>query len=196
MNKSAALCLDDHSKDTKGKPHKPPSNPPYQKDKPTCKFCHNEGHTEDVCRKKKLRQKTGAEKGGKYEKPKPKMGGTDVLALVANHPAKTPGQLYVLDSGASIHASHDHSAMTDLRPCQEIIQRCGTGTPLIVKEIGTLSLRLKTNTGGELTLKFKDTYYSKDFSYNLISVSKLLENGHSVSISSKNHGISIQKEEI
>ncbi|KAJ1483175.1 hypothetical protein T484DRAFT_1801499 [Baffinella frigidus] len=53
----------------------------------------------------------------------------------------------------------------------------------------------KTDSGGIMTLEFKDTYYSKEFAFNLISVPKLLENGHSVTMSQVFHGISIRNEE-
>ena len=62
MNKaSAALYLDDHSKDNKGKQgghekpsYKTQSKPSYQKDTPTCIFFHNEGHTEEFAGRRRL----------------------------------------------------------------------------------------------------------------------------------------------
>ena len=135
--------------------------------------------------------------GDKY-KGKFKLGGTEIVALTTATAAvaakETSGQ-YILDSGASIHATNDRKALHDVRPCNEEIQSCGKQGPrLKVKEVGTLRITLLTDSGSQMTLEFENCYFSDQFVHNLISVSRLLENGHSVVMTQEHHGISLKRE--
>ena len=214
MNQAnSALYMSNDERPFKPKPGGKPKQPPYAKtsdqNTKTCRYCKKEGHAEHECRKKKWAEKEAGAKGkpnySKGDAKGKKMGGTEIVSLVAGRvtSAKTIAvaskkpDVFILDSGASIHATNDKSRLHDMRPCQEVIQGCGTqGPPLTVTEIGTLRLDLRTDTGGQMTLEFKDCYFSNSFAYNLISVPKLLENGHSVTMSKSHTGISVCKNEV
>ena len=176
---------------------------PQGQDKKDCSYCGKPNHKAAECRKKKFDENNKGPKktyppstGDKY-KGKFKQGGTEIVALTTSTVAvaakETSGQ-YLLDSGASIHATNERNALHNVRPCHEEIQSCGTQGPLLqVKEIGTLRITLQTDSGSQMTLEFENCYFSEQFAYNLISVSRLLKKGHSVVTTQEHHGLSLER---
>lgn len=185
-------------------PYKAGTAKPQGQDKNLCSYCGKPNHKVSDCRKKKWDEdnkgpkKTYAKNGEKGKGSKYKQGGTEIVALVGTTIAvasKEKDDCYILDSGASIHATNSRENLHDIRPCNEEIQSCGTeGPPLTVKEIGTLRITLLTDSGSQMTLEFANTYFSAQFAYNLISVPRLLDQGHSVVMTQNHHGISLHRD--
>ncbi|KAM2101643.1 hypothetical protein ACFX1T_000002 [Malus domestica] len=85
---------------------------------------------------------------------------------------------WIFDSGASQHICNSLQGLTGSRTLRngEMIVRVGNGTKISAKAIGTYMLKLPY---GEV-LKLKNCLYFPSCIKNLISISKLLRDGHSV----------------
>ena len=189
---SAALYLSDDKFQKPNAPFKKSERKPPTQTEIKCSYCGKANHTFEQCRKRISEEAASAGKKTTFQvdKQKPKMGGTQIVALAASEEFQIQKK-YALDSGATVHAVCDRSSLTDIRDCNHTIQGIG-GKSILVKEIGTMTLKLQTDTGGEIHLQFEDVFYSQEFSFNLISVSKLLEKGHTIVLTSADQGISLQ----
>ena len=174
---------------TKGK-GKAKSGKKSQKKKGTCTYCSKDGHTEDVCYKKKcdIAVKDGMEK----PKEKVKEEKTELVARVAQVDGNSPLPLclfmaqnqmdkaticdWIIDSGASAHMSCQHKWFTMYRqlvPPQSIT--VGNRTSIPVMGIGCICINLKLDGGHTATTVIHDVYHVPDLDRNLLSVSYLAE---------------------
>ncbi|KAM2242325.1 hypothetical protein ACFX1S_009299 [Malus domestica] len=85
---------------------------------------------------------------------------------------------WIFDSGASQHICNSLQGLTGSRTLRngEMIVRVGNGTKIFAKAIGTYMLKLPS---GEV-LELKNCLYFPSSIKNLISISKVLQDGHSI----------------
>ena len=86
----------------------------------------------------------------------------------------------VIDSGASSHMFFDQSLFFDFGEETQRKVKIANGTFLQVKGVEKSSLLLLDKDGIERCVTFSDCLLLPDHSYNLISVSKLRQNGAQV----------------
>jgi len=174
---------------TKGK-GKAKSGKKGQKKKATCTYCSKDGHTEDVCYKKKcdVATKDGTDKS----KEKPKEEKTELAARVAQVDGNSPPPLHlfvaqnqtdkatacdwIIDSGASAYMSCQRKWFMTYRqlvPPQPVTVRNGMSIPAV--GIGHIHVNLKLDGRCTSTTVIRDVYYIPDLDGNLLSVSYLAE---------------------
>ena len=174
---------------TKGK-GKAKSGKKSQKKKGTCTYCSKEGHTENVCFKKKCN--VAAKDGTDKLKEKPKEEKTELAARVTQVDRNSPPPLHlflarnqmnkatthdwIIDSGASAHMLCQHKWFTTYRllvPPQSITVGNRMSIPAV--GIGCITVDLKLDGGRMSTTVIRDIYYMPDLDGNLLSVSYLAE---------------------
>ena len=174
---------------TKGK-GKAKSGKKSQKKKGTCTYCSKEGHTEDVCFKKKCDVATKDRMDKSKEKPKEEK--TELAARVTqvdrnsppplrlfvarNQTDKATGHDWIIDSGASAHMLCQRKWFTTycwLVPPQSVT--IGNRTSIPAVGIGRIRINLKLDGGHTVTTIIRDVYYVPDLDGNILSVSYLAE---------------------
>ena len=159
-----------------------------QKKKGTCTYCLKDGHTEEVCYKKKC--DAAAKDGMDKLKEKPKEEKTELVAHLAQMDRDSPPPLrlfmaqnfmdkttmcdWIIDSGASAHMSCQCKWFTtfcQLVPPQSVTVGNGMSIPAV--GIGHISIDLKLDGDHMTTTIIRDIYYVPDLDRNLLSVSYL-----------------------
>ena len=165
---------------TKGK-GKTKSGKKSQKKKGTCTYCSKEGHTEDVCFKKKCN--IAAKDGMGKSKDKTKEEKTKLAAHVAQVDGNSPPPLclflaqnqmkkatkhnWIIDSGASAHMLCQHKWFTTyhwLVPPQSVTVGNGMSIPAV--GIGCITVDLKLDGGHISTTVICNIYYMPDLNRN------------------------------
>lgn len=86
-----------------------------------------------------------------------------------------------LDTMASIHCSGNKEMFATRHRCTPMRILCANNESIIVNQIGTVKLRVRTEEGNIVPIVIKDVYYSENVGANLLSCMKLLKE-HNFSI--------------
>ena len=168
---------------------------------PRCHFCKKFGHIQRNCPKRE-RKPEGLyqrDKNSKHRVYSTKAKTRDAegpdssseeIGLVVQHALSTgtessPRTTWIVDSGATCHVCNERSSFVDLYDLEKPLDvTLGDGHTLKATARGTVVLTMKI---GQLTRRCKlhDVLFVPNLSYNLISVSKAVEKGISVSFNER-----------
>lgn len=107
-----------------------------------------------------------------------------------------------IDSMASVHCTGNKEVFATRRRCTPIRIKCANNEYVIADQVGTVNLRVRTESGGTTTVNVQDVFYSVDLSANLLSsikltddldLSILLSKGKSILTSSKGTRIPLSR---
>ena len=87
-------------------------------------------------------------------------------------------EIWILDSGSTVHVTNSHVGITNWAKAHETII-VGSGKEVKAYHKGTVTLRI-----GESTLTLKEVLYVPKFAQNIVSVSRLVQNGNTVEFDS------------
>lgn len=137
-----------------------------------CNFCKKKGHTEPYCNKKKKEEREKKDKKGKQETEESEMA----LMAHGEEGQVTSGDVWIADSGASMHATNSIAGMFDIVPC-EIKITIGDGTGLRATHKGKKELRVIQPNNKVVSLTIKEVYYIPSLHCNLFSITSALSSG-------------------
>lgn len=139
-----------------------------KKGPPKCYTCNKIGHFASQCRTKKTFN----------NKKEEKVKGTSNRAFLASGTEENHSEWYV-DSGASAHIVNDKKWITKSVQKSDATIIAANNTNFKAKLVGTAELKV-TNGRNNSTVDVKETLYIPEATANLLSVSKIVEKGHSV----------------
>ena len=167
---------------------------------PRCHYCKKFGHIQRNCheREKKFEGSSQQTKNTRHRvntteaRSRDDNSDSDEVGLVIRH-ALSAGVDYksfgdrnwIIDSGATCHICHDHNSFVELNTLEKPLDvTLGDGHTLKAVGHGTVILILKS---GCLTRKCKlnDVLYVPELTYNLLSVSKAVEKGITVTFNER-----------
>ena len=90
---------------------------------------------------------------------------------------ETENEQWLMDSGASVHVTNNKKHMSNILPTDKTV-KVGSGEELSAKEVGTVTLK---NEKGAV-LKLKQVYWVPSFVKNVISLTKLTDEGVKVTM--------------
>ena len=88
----------------------------------------------------------------------------------------------VVDSGSTDFMFGDKRYFTEMHKVKRTIMTASKERTIEITEAGTVELLVWLKSGEPLKLRFKEVLYSKEFTANLISVSRLVENGFKIQL--------------
>jgi hypothetical protein len=172
-----------------------------RKETRTCFYCQKEGHLKRDCPEWKSKRKDAKnkEKEGKA-KDKQKSRRAAVAMISDEDPECHEGtgyreSVWLLDSGATTHATNDRSIISDLRESDTThIMVAKNGIESKVLGCGTVKLTTLDKDDEPITLILKDVLLVEDLPRNYLSVPQLTKRGHHVSFNPERTFISINGE--
>jgi hypothetical protein len=138
-----------------------------------CSYCHQKGHTVDVCR---IKQRVEAKKKGNE---------ATLKVLMAAEQSDNKGHLWIGDSGASSHMTNSNEGLYDVEESDQVII-VGNGEKLKAIKIGKLKMKTKDLNGNEVFFILNDVKYVPGLWKNLFSVGKALKEGAKLESLGKN----------
>jgi hypothetical protein len=157
-----------------------------------CAFCNFTGHTAVECRKR-LAQLAAipstsstpatapsvmlAQEAPVESKDVPHTAGYD-FALVLNISTDHNIANWVMDSGATCHATYDEADCTDVKDCA--VNITAAGSTFSVKRMGTASVQVLDTKGRVHKLTLSNCLISPLFPYKLLSLASCTNKGHTV----------------
>ena len=147
-----------------------------------CNFCRRFGHEDNKCFKKKplLNPKSSAETGESNLAEDLVFFCDGSETALTSQKCEVKEHTLVIDSGASSHMFFYRSLFFDLSEETQRKVKNANGTFSQVEGVGKVSLLLVDKEGIERCVTFSDCLSLPDHSHNLISVSKLKQNGTQV----------------
>ena len=147
-----------------------------------CNFCRRFGHEENKCFKKNplLNPKSSAETGESNLAEDLVFFRDGSETALTSRKCEVKEHTLVIDSGASSHMFFDRSLFFDFSEETQRKVKNANGTFSQVEGVGKISLLLLDKEGIERCVTFSDCLFLPDHSHNLISVSKLRQNGAQV----------------
>lgn len=159
---------------------------PVEKLKITCHYCHMEGHIRREC-KKLAKDRKQAEKKNRDTPQKVKMvknNSSEVCFAIGNRLAER--NLWFLDSGATSHMTNNATLLGELdTSCKDKIS-LADGNEVQANGIGSGVYRSLDGNGQTVDVKLKNVYHVPALTGNLLSVSKIVDEGFTV-VFEKNH---------
>ena len=153
----------------------------------TCYVCGIAGHIAKDCRKKDIafcshcKQKGHFEKACK-EKGKSLSGGPNqsLASLCAkSFTFEENRNNFVIDSGSTDHIVSDKSVFADFQEKHDIVLSPNGGQSE-VKGLGSVEIEAYNTKNQKVRLLLKDVLYVPQYKFNLLSIDKILEKGHSI----------------
>ena len=147
-----------------------------------CNFCRRFGHEENKCFKKNplLNPKSSAETGESNLAEDLVFFCDGSETALTSQKCEVKEHTLVIDSGASSHMFFDRSLFFDFSEETQRKVKNANGTFSQVEGVGKVSLLPLDKEGIECCVTFSDCLFLPDHSHNLISVSKLTQNGAQV----------------
>ena len=173
----------------------------FPKSKLICHFCGKPGHFKRNCRKwaaeKKNEQSTGS---GQKQSASPAEASDDDMEsmMITTHAFSTVSNgKWIVDSGATSHMCNDREQFVNFK---ELLNKqavtLGDGHTLDGTGIGTVKIETLLPDGNSQKCRLEKVLYLPNLSYNLLSVSKAAETGHTTSFSSTSCEIVDQKRRV
>ena len=138
-----------------------------------CGYCKRKGHTEPYCNKKK---KDEREKKSKKTKDHAPEGEMVLMAHGVNDKDMICQEIWIADSGASMHATNSKEGMYDVIPCKFKIT-IGDGTGLKATCMGKKTLKVLQPNNKTTTITMKEVYFVPGLHCNLFSITAALTSG-------------------
>lgn len=172
------------------------TSPPHLQE---CSYCHNKGHTIDVCRKRARNNNNNTAPISlsvlsEEKDPDPItttnasdedsfvgfQNGTDPFCLVfANEEAqRTHPNGWVFDSGATCCATNDKADCIDITPCK--IRVTAAGCTFDVHSKGTALILAADKSGEPNVIRIRDCLISDKFPFKLLALQAFAKKGHSI----------------
>ena len=139
-----------------------------KEDKRTCYRCQKKGHIARDCPEKS--QETGMFVGTAMTRAEDE---AERENLCFETSTKDKSEMWLVDSGSTVHVTNDNSMIRNMKPSDEVIV-VGNGKEMKARGAGELWLRHK-ETGAILTLR--NVLYVPGFKKNIISVATLMRFG-------------------
>ena len=154
-----------------------------------CSHCGRKGHSDNKCWKKHSEKRPNKAKIA-YTRPGDEFSLNSIEEIALYTPNTGSKNSWILDSAATSHISAYRDLFTEIRPCS-IKLNWGTAKALEIKEIGTISLRLKDGRN----IKLSDCLYCPKLGVNLLSTGKIIAKGLTINLTRKECQI-VAKDEI
>ena len=147
-----------------------------------CNFCRRFGHEENKCFKKNplLNPKSSAETGESNLAEDLVFFCDGSETALTSQKCEVKEHTLVIDSGASSHMFFGRSLFFDFSEETKRKVKNANGTFSQIQGVGKVSLLLLDKEGIERCVTFSDCLFLPDHSHNLISLSKLRQNGAQV----------------
>jgi hypothetical protein len=137
-----------------------------------CDYCKKKGHTEPFCNKKKKDEKDKKAKG-KDEETESEM----VMMVQEDQKGiKSCQDVWIADSGASMHATNSTKGMYDVTPCEFYIT-IGDGTGIKATCMGKKKLVVLQPDEKTVTITLTQVYFIPGLHSNLFSITDALSKG-------------------
>lgn len=167
-----------------------------QRGGPRCYECSEIGHIQRDCPERKNRQQRYEKEKSKYQYRGKKPGhqankaearwGSDsssdeVAGLIAEHVLSTTCKFsneWIVDSGATCHMCQDDKLFSDINYLENPVEvTLGDGNKVEGTAQGTVTIKVKLQSGKSRKLQLHDVLLVPELSYNLLSVPKAAEYG-------------------
>ena len=153
----------------------------FHKDKAECNYCKMKGHFEKACMKK-----AESSKGGKH--------GSLASSLKSGGSSEATAKDLVVDSGSTDHVIVNKNWFKNFKEIETTVTNPDGGNTSVLG-IGEVEVLAKDVKGKTKSLVLRKALFVPGYRTNLISVSRIVDNGHTVVHDAKNNFLCLKSKE-